>query len=234
MKVCSKCNVEKEFEAFVKDKSKADGKHPWCKVCKKAHYQVNRDSVLAQKKQYLETNRDAIREYKAAYYEANKDVIIEKGKGYYEANKNTILKRNSAWQKTNKSWVNTWSKQYRAKKIKIDPSHKIKNNIRTRVRRCIIDGRKSASTLELLSCAFDHARAHLEAQFAEGMSWDNYGVNGWHIDHIIPCASFDLTDPEQQRQCFHYTNLQPLWAKDNLRKGDRLPEAHQPELPIAI
>jgi HNH endonuclease. len=51
------------------------------------------------------------------------------------------------------------------------------------------------------------------------MSWDNYGRDGWHIDHIRPCASFDLTDPEQQRQCFHYTNLQPLWAADNIRKG---------------
>jgi hypothetical protein len=55
------------------------------------------------------------------------------------------------------------------------------------------------------------------------MSWGNYGLHGWHVDHIIPCASFDLTDPEQQRQCFHYTNLQPLWAEDNLRKSDKLP-----------
>jgi hypothetical protein len=65
----------------------------------------------------------------------------------------------------------------------------------------------------------EQLRQHLEAQFTDGMSWDNYGRDGWHIDHIRPCASFDLTDPEQQRQCFHYTNLQPLWAADNIRKG---------------
>ena len=59
----------------------------------------------------------------------------------------------------------------------------------------------------------------IESQFVDGMSWDNHGE--WHIDHIRPCASFDLTDPEQQKECFNYKNLQPLWAKDNLSKGDR-------------
>jgi hypothetical protein len=67
--------------------------------------------------------------------------------------------------------------------------------------------------------------AHLEAQFRDGMSWDNYGRYGWHIDHIIPCSSFDLTDTDQQRKCFHYTNLQPLWAHENLSKGPRF-EVH--------
>ena len=61
-------------------------------------------------------------------------------------------------------------------------------------------------------------KAYLELQFTDGMTWENRG--NWHIDHIRPCASFDLTDPEQQKQCFHYTNLQPLWAADNLAKSD--------------
>jgi len=224
-KTCSKCDTDKPLAEFNKDRSKPDGKHPWCKACKKADYQVKRVSILAQKKQYFQANKDSIRKYKETYREINKDIIAKKNKVYYEANKNTILKRNSAWQKTNKEWVNTWNKQYRVEKNKIDPSHKIKNNIRTRVRIGIIcgGGRKSASTLELLSCSYKHARKHLESQFVEGMNWDNYGFYGWHIDHIIPCASFDLTDPDQQRQCFHYTNLQPLWAEDNLRKSDKLP-----------
>ena len=65
-------------------------------------------------------------------------------------------------------------------------------------------------------------KKHLENQFVEGMSWDNYGE--WQIDHIVPCASFDLSDPNQQRICFNFRNLQPLWAKDNQRKQDKLPE----------
>ena len=79
---------------------------------------------------------------------------------------------------------------------------------------------KAAATLELLGCTPEHLRAYLEAQFEPGMSWENYGRDGWHVDHIRPCASFDLTDPAQQRECFHFANLQPLWAADNLAKRD--------------
>ena len=83
--------------------------------------------------------------------------------------------------------------------------------------------KKPAKTEDLLGCTVAEARAHLEAQFLPGMTWDNHGE--WHIDHIRPCASFDFSDPKQQRECSHYTNLQPLWAKDNLSKSDRWEEA---------
>ena len=80
-------------------------------------------------------------------------------------------------------------------------------------------GRKAYKTAELLGCSIPEFKEWIASQFEDGMSWDNYGLHGWHIDHIRPCASFDLTDPEQQKQCFHYTNQQPLWAKDNMAKG---------------
>jgi hypothetical protein len=77
-------------------------------------------------------------------------------------------------------------------------------------------------TFDLLGCNISEAKEHLEKQFKEGMIWENHGTHGWHIDHIIPCASFDLTYPEQQKKCFHYTNLQPLWAKENMSKGSNI------------
>ena len=77
-------------------------------------------------------------------------------------------------------------------------------------------------TLDLLGCSVEELWIHLEKQFTAGMTRENHGRNGWHIDHIIPCASFDLSDPEQQSQCFHYTNLQPLWAEDNIKKGNKI------------
>jgi hypothetical protein len=80
---------------------------------------------------------------------------------------------------------------------------------------------KSSRTFDLVGCSLDFVMSHLEAQFLPGMGWDNWAVDGWHVDHIRPCASFDLTDPHQQRMCFHYSNLQPLWAEDNLRKGSK-------------
>ena len=101
------------------------------------------------------------------------------------------------------------------------PARKAAHQIRGVIRRSIVKrgAYKIAKTETLLGCTVAEARAHLESQFLLGMSWDNHGE--WHIDHIKPCASFDLTDFEQQKRCMHYTNLQPLWAEDNLRKGAR-------------
>lgn len=91
-------------------------------------------------------------------------------------------------------------------------------NIRRRVNLVLHGKKKLARTLELLGCSAEHLRVWLTFYFQPGMTWANYG-KVWHIDHRRPCASFDLSDPAQQRECFHYTNLQPLFAADNLRKG---------------
>jgi hypothetical protein len=102
-----------------------------------------------------------------------------------------------------------------------DPTFKLRMNLRHRIW-CALRAsstNKQNGVQELIGCTIAKLRQHLEAQFIDGMSWENYGKHGWHVDHIRPCASFDLTDPEQQRQCFHYSNLQPLWAADNIRKG---------------
>lgn len=99
--------------------------------------------------------------------------------------------------------------------------------LRTRLRDALDRGQKSAATLVLLGCTVEELRLHLEAQFLPGMTWENRGSYGWHIDHILPCNSFDLTDPRQQRACFHFTNLQPLWWRDNLAKGSKMPARAQ-------
>jgi hypothetical protein len=124
-----------------------------------------------------------------------------------------------AQTKQRKTYIN----QYINERRESDPSFKLRMNLRHRVW-CALksaEATKNGGTMDLTGCTVEELRHHLEAQFADGMSWENYGRNGWHVDHIRPCASFDLTDPEQQRQCFHYTNLQPLWAADNIRKGDK-------------
>ena len=105
--------------------------------------------------------------------------------------------------------------------METNPEFKAKTRLRTlvlnRLHRHLAG--KSASMRELTGCSGAELVAHIEAQFQPGMSWQNHG--DWHLDHIRPCASFDLTDPAQQRECFHYSNLQPLWAADNISKGDR-------------
>jgi hypothetical protein len=86
---------------------------------------------------------------------------------------------------------------------------------------------KSASAIKLLGCTVDEALQHLENQFQPGMTWDNWSLDGWHVDHIKPCASFDMEDEEQQKECFHWSNLQPLWGIDNIKKGDKLNYTHE-------
>jgi hypothetical protein len=102
------------------------------------------------------------------------------------------------------------------------PQGKIENALRCRLRAALKGRSKAASGPILVGCSMEELRRHLEALWQPGMSWDNYGLKGWVIDHILPCASFDLTDPEQQYKCFHYTNLQPLWSVDNMTKGARI------------
>ena len=103
-----------------------------------------------------------------------------------------------------------------------DPQYKAAHICRCRVRQMIRvhGGVKSSATFDLVGCTVQELMAHLEKGFAYGMTWENMGE--WHIDHIVPCASFDLTDPEQQKACFHWSNLQPLWAEENIRKGAKL------------
>jgi len=95
--------------------------------------------------------------------------------------------------------------------------------MRARIRNLLkkAEANKYYSLTEVLGCDVETFRAHLESQFTDGMNWLNYGqgYDKWNIDHIKPCIAFDLIDPEEQKKCFHYTNLQPLWQTDNFSKN---------------
>lgn len=110
---------------------------------------------------------------------------------------------------------------------KENPSYHIACNLRKRLSTLLSlhKAKKSKQTLTLLGCSMEDFMKHLKDRFYGGMTFDNYGE--WHIDHIIPCNKFDLTDPDQQAICFHYSNLQPLWAIDNRIKSDRMPGAEK-------
>jgi len=115
-----------------------------------------------------------------------------------------------------------YMREYARERAEKNPHFRAAGALRSRVRGAIKSsgGSKAHKTIRLVGCTIESLCQHLEAQFAEGMSWDNHG--DWHIDHIIPCAAFDLTDESQQFKCFNYTNLQPLWASDNMSKGARI------------
>lgn len=97
---------------------------------------------------------------------------------------------------------------------------KIARSIRARIRDNVI--RKSeGSSIRLLGCSIAFFRDYIESKFEEGMSWDNYSYYGWHLDHIVPCVMFDMSNDDNIKKCFHYTNYQPLWRRDNQSKGGR-------------
>lgn len=111
--------------------------------------------------------------------------------------------------------------RYQRKKFKTDPSYRIKCCLYSRLYHIISKQNtvKAQSTLKLLGCEIETLREHLEKGFKSGMTWNNHGE--WHIDHIKPCSSFDLTKLKEQQKCFHFTNLQPLWARENQIKGNK-------------
>jgi len=139
---------------------------------------------------------------------------LDKLKGLRQKARQNFKTRNFSRYKALKA---AWRRKRRAERRSTDLALEA---ARRRVRSaCRGKGLVSASATQLVGISAQGLRDHLERRFLPGMTWDNYGALGWHVDHIRPCASFDLTDPEQVKACFHYTNLQPLWAEDNLKKG---------------
>ena len=152
-----------------------------------------------------------------AYYSENLGKIKNYTNNWYQENKQRIAERD----KNNRFHIN----KTRKNRYNSDESFKLNCLLRGRIHEAIKkhSGDKAYKSMELLGCTIEHARDHLESQFTEGMTWDNMGKGGWHIDHIIPCAFFDLTKPSHQKVCFNWQNLQPLWESDNCVKGDKIP-----------
>lgn len=111
--------------------------------------------------------------------------------------------------------------RYIQKRRREDPLFRLRLILRNRIWNALKGGIKSSSTARLLGCSIETLKSRIELQFKTGMSWDNYGEI-WEVDHITPCAAFNLAVPEQQKACFHYTNLQPLFAGENRAKGDKI------------
>lgn len=172
------------------------------KARRRAHYERCRESYLARaRKRYTE----------------KKELCLVQQREYGQRNREVLLQRKKAYGKRSRPRLRIYRRKYFVAKYSIDPQFKIVHLLRSRVDQALRGRVQSKHTLELLGCGIADLKAHLEKQFQPGMTWENQGE--WHIDHIRPCASFDLTNPAQQESCFNYTNLQPLWAEGNLKKG---------------
>lgn len=199
-----------------------DGLQNQCKQC-------NAAATLARYHKNPEPKRVAVREYRAnnpekivearrlkalSLSEEEKKEKRDYNRAYGEKNREALNEYARAWRRLNPS--------YESDRCKTDLNFKLMKRLRSRLASALMNAggaKKAARTFDLLGCPIVWLEAYLEEQFVPGMTWENHGPV-WHIDHIRPIASFDLTDPEQQRICFHWSNLQPLFALDNLRKSD--------------
>lgn len=174
------------------------------------------------KKKYYRENINKVKAKVNEYYLSNRNSIVIKNKHYRNNNKEKITNLTRQWIIKNRDLVRIKSNlRYKEKECN-DLNFKISNRLRHRVRAAILrfnDGIKVSSAIKDLGCSIEELKFYLESKFQEGMSWDNYG--SWHIDHIKPLSGFNLSDPEDFSKACHYTNLQPLWAKDNIRKGKK-------------
>lgn len=160
--------------------------------------------------------KTCVSKYKKEYRKKNRKEILEKDKIYREKNKLMLYSR----LKENKDRYREKIRKRKNERYYNDISYRLESNMRSRLNIAIKHGNKSGSTVSLIGCTIDFLKSYLESKFELGMSWENR--EEFHIDHILPISSFDLSDPEQQKKCFHYTNLQPLWVKDNLKKSSKL------------
>jgi len=159
-------------------------------------------------------NKNRIKALHKLNYIKHKEKILKK---YHDNRFEKILKLKE-WRKKNKRHIREYNKKYARKISKISVNYKIGMILRHRFRNAILKEHKSESVIKLTGCTISELKEHIESQFQQGMTWANHGK--WHIDHIKPCSSFNLSDPEEQKKCFNYMNLQPLWAQDNYKKSD--------------
>lgn len=217
---------------FGKKSVSKDGLLAQCKACQskrhKAYYEKNRERLKASSKKWRENNRERAKESRKQYLKNNKEKVRatnrkynlkrkEKMRVYYKENKEKI----QAFQRKYRRKFPEKRREYVRNRRKTDPNYALRCVLRSRLRGVLRGQVKAASTMALLGCSTEQLMRHLERQFVEGMSWNNRGT-AWHVDHILPCASFDLSDAEQQRRCFHWSNLQPLFASENISKGDKI------------
>ena len=187
----------------------------WNKEQRKEYYLKNREKIKEYSKEYRLKNRESIKEYRLK----NKERIEEQRKEYTLKNKEyTSELRRGYYLKNRKQNIKNQIK-YHKYKYQTDINFRLLNICRSRTLKALKGFDKSASTIKLLGCTSDELRQHIESLFKSGMTWENQGKGGWDIDHIIACATFNLADPEQQRACFNWSNLQPMEHIENIKKG---------------
>jgi len=208
-KKCRKCGEEKPAtpEYFHRHKTGKYGVRQNCKECVNKHN--SKPEIREQRqeywKHYSKNNAELIRQSNKKYREINQEEINKKQRKKYRDNRKKIIKRGV---------------EYKRQRRKTNLTFRLQHRMRNGIGKCLSGARKSSSTFDYIGTTPEGLWQHLESQFQPGMTRENRGE--WHVDHIRPLASFDFEGDNLEaalHEAWNYTNLQPLWAEDNLRKG---------------
>ena len=229
-KYCKPCRTEIRREAYPKHRDKILAQ---CKEYREANpekvsagkkrcYQAKREDYLAKNKKRYAENKEDILARCAEYRANNKEAKRKRDREYYRKNRKEIIAKQAEYQRRVADRINEYSRNYARERRKRDKLYALRTNIRGRFRYELAKRGETKYTKEnkYLGCTWLELREHLESQFANGMTWDNYGE--WHVDHIVPLAIAE--NREQLIKLCHYSNLRPLWAFDNISKGAKLPD----------
>lgn len=220
-KICSICGIEKSSHEYQKNKCSKTGYRSECSECsKEKKKKISKDKIKSYHKKFRELNREKLNKKQKEYYKNNIDKERERRKKYNIINKNTTHKREPEpklpWRQKNKEIFN----QKRRERYKYDILYKLSINVRNRLNSYVssTNYRKKSKTFEIIGCTPLELKEHIENLFCDGISWEN--KCDWHIDHKIP-----LSHAKSEKEIYmlsHYSNLQPLWANENLRKKDKI------------
>ena len=233
MKRCKKCGEEKPLSEYHKHSSTKDRLQPNCRACERlravATYAANRETVRARGKERYRENREAVLARHAEWRETNLDRHKEMQRDWYVRNAETLRKRYRDYNAIRRASGYHWRNENpdrarelereRFRRLRQNPAFRLECNVRRIVSMSLRGEVKGGRTFDLLGYTPGELRTHLERQFARGMNWENYGK--WHLDHVLPLSSFNYATPQDEefRRAWALTNLRPMWATENVRKG---------------
>lgn len=217
------CKSELDISNFSKQSKNKDGLECNCKTCKstiaKEYYDKNKSEVKRKVKEYRSNNIEVVNNRVKSHYEKNKESILEYKKEYYSKNKEKENKRNMEYYRLNRESIRVYMRNYIKNRRKNDVLFKLKDTISRLIHNSIKNRgvKKSLRTEQILGCTIKYFLSHIESLFKDDMTWENQGT--WHLDHITP-ISWAVTEDDVYK-LNHFSNFQPLWASENLKKKNR-------------
>lgn len=239
-KTCTKCGVTKPLSEFYKREGGKYGVRADCKDCckdrfnrrHKEYYPKNVEKERARQAEYRASNPEKTRAAQKKWRKKNPDAWKKR---YWKDHEKTLVKAAASRDANRERYrrhAREWTRKYRA-----TAKGRLESNVRSGVYKGITRGAKAGrSTFELLGYTLERLMRHLEKQFEPGMTWENYGRNGWHIDHKIPLSVHNYNTPDDPdfKRAWALKNLRPMWEPENISKGAKLDAEFQPSLAMPL